>query len=410
MTITSLESTGSICVFHNSHLCISWTQLCVAFHMLELDCSPYICTTGYRWVWPEQHVYVLFLLTMLYFVVHLIMGYWDLYDCLDDVDMTVINVLETMVLTSNIFALIIVRHTKKLEKVIIMVKKEVRDAKSFENLEEKRLYLNYNSISCRFAKYWTIVSFITIYLIYLRPLIHLITSYVLGNGTNPYHLPFRAHIVFDFREPGLYTLVYVFQLPVTYISMCHVAVVSLIVSLVLHLCGRLSILSYRIQNIRTKPLVCFKEDIRRTVTTHLELIGLAETLNDTFHLILLTELLNCCFRMGLALYIVLLKFSTEPIVAYNFLLYAADVGGFLFVFSYVGEQLMHKSQNVAEAFYNLDWPDVESSDRKDLLMCIMNGQKTMTIMAGRFYTFSLYGFTGIMKTSMASLSMLRARM
>ncbi|XP_076181190.1 odorant receptor 9a-like [Ptiloglossa arizonensis] len=104
------------------------------------------------------------------------------------------------------------------------------------------------------------------------------------------------------------------------------------------------------------------------------------------------------------------KMSSEPLVAYNFLIYATDVVAFIYLYSYIGEQLMYESRKIGDAFYDINWPEVAGSDRKALLMCIMNGQRTMSITAGRFYTFSLFGFSGIMKTSMGGLSMLRANM
>ncbi|XP_076181188.1 odorant receptor 82a-like [Ptiloglossa arizonensis] len=131
-------------------------------------------------------------------------------------------------------------------------------------------------------------------------------------------------------------------------------------------------------------------------------------------MILLIELLSCGFRLGIAFYVVLIndtfKLSTEPLVAYNFLVYATDVGSFIYLYSYIGEQLMYESQKIGDAFYDINWPEAANSDRKALLMCIMNGQKTMFITAGKFFTFSLFGFSGVIKTSMGGLSMLRASM
>ncbi|XP_076181623.1 odorant receptor 4-like [Ptiloglossa arizonensis] len=360
-------------------------------------------------IWPLQRAYLLYRLTLTYVVLHMIMGYWDLTDNIGDIDMMVINMLETVVFTSTAFGLLVIRGSKQLKEVIVAVKKEIANENMYEDIEEKRLYFYYNIVSCRFGKAWAILSMSTMNLMYFRPLLHALTS-DLGNGSFPYQLPFRAHIIFDYNSPTLYTLVYVYQLPITYVALCHVAEVSIIVSLVLHLCGKLSVLSYRIRNIETKRAEAFKASIRKTVTGHLELTRLSNILNNTFHLMLLVELMNCGLRLGISLYIVLVNISTEPVVAYNFITYAAVVCGFLFLYSYIGEQLMYESQKIGEAFYDVNWPNVESNDRKALLMCIMNGQKSMTITAGKFFTYSLFGFTAIVKTSMACVSMLRQRM
>ncbi|XP_076182034.1 uncharacterized protein LOC143154098 [Ptiloglossa arizonensis] len=109
------------------------------------------------------------------------MEYWDLYDCLGDLDMTVINTLETMVSSSTYFGLLLVaRRSEQLKEVILATKRYITDEKSFEDTEERRLYLGYNTISCRFGKYATMASFVTIGLMFVRPLIHLYASPDLG--------------------------------------------------------------------------------------------------------------------------------------------------------------------------------------------------------------------------------------
>ncbi|XP_076634705.1 uncharacterized protein LOC143348414 [Colletes latitarsis] len=312
-------------------------------------------------VWPLQRAHVLLSITVVYYILHLIIGYWDLYDCRGDVDLMVINILETMVTTSSYLGLLLINiRRKELGEVIVTMKREIASDNLFENSDEKLLYSTYNTICYRFSKYTAMASFFIIATMYPRPLIDLLISSNRGNETVLLQLPFRAHIMFNYQKPLLYALLYLFQIPVAYIPMFHVA--------------EISILAYRIRNIPMKPPKLFKDGIKRSVTAHLKLLRLSKTLNDCFHLVLLLELMSCGFRLGLALYIALI------------------------------------SQKLGNAFYNIDWPDVENNDRKTVLMCIVNGQKTMHITAGKFYTFSLFGFTEIVKTSMASLSMLRARM
>ncbi|XP_043264923.1 uncharacterized protein LOC122404765 [Colletes gigas] len=325
--------------------------------------------------WPLQHADVLLRTTVVYFILHLIFGYWDLYDCRGDVDLIVINILETMVATSSYLGLLLIAtHRKELGEVIVTMKREIAGEKLFENSDEKLLYSAYNTICYRFGKYTAMASFFIIATMYPRPLIDLLTSSNRGNDTVLFQLPFRAHVMFNYQKPPLYALLYLYQLPVTYIPMFHVAEVSFIVNVMLHLCAKISILAYRIRNIPMNPPKSFKDGIKRSVTAHLELLRMSRTLNDCFHLVLLLELMSCGFRLGLALYVALI------------------------------------SKKLGNAFYDIDWPEMASNERKAVLMCMMNGQKAMHITAGKFYVFSLLGFTEIVKTSMASLSMLRARM
>ncbi|XP_054004795.1 uncharacterized protein LOC128890381 [Hylaeus anthracinus] len=362
-------------------------------------------------VWPQYHDHMMFRISVVYYGLFLIMEYWDFVDCMGNLEMAVMNVLETFVTTTMYMELfLIARCRKQLNGVVVGMRRDIADETCFENEEEKRLYFNYNILSRRINKYSALLTILNIVVMYVRPVLHLATSFHRDNSTITYQLPFRVHLIFDYNTPRLYALMYLYQLPVTYIPMYHIAEIGLIVNTVLHLCAKLSILSYRIRNIQPKPSERFKDNIRRAVVMHLELTRLSKTLNDSFRAILLIELISRGFRLGLVLYVVLIKFSTDPAMAYNFLLQAAILIAFLYLYSYIGEQLIYESQRVGDAFYYISWPEVTSPDKKILLICLTNGQRKMYIMAGKFYTFSLFGFTGIMNTSLASFSMLRTRM
>ena len=100
------------------------------------------------------------------------------------------------------------------------------------------------------------------------------------NSTLSYDLPFRAHIIFDYTtDARIYSLLYLYQFPVTCVAVYHATLASFIVSLVLHFCGRLSVLSYRIRNISTESHRAFNDGIQKAVATHLELIEYVSVFN-----------------------------------------------------------------------------------------------------------------------------------
>ncbi|XP_076665047.1 odorant receptor Or2-like [Andrena cerasifolii] len=262
------------------------------------------------------------------------------------------------------------------------------------------------------SKYTIIAAATTAYLMYVRPLIKVLRGHQgYDNSTLSYDLPFRAHIIFDYTtDARIYSLLYLYQFPVTCVAVYHATLASFIVSLVLHFCGRLSVLSYRIRNISTESHRAFTDGIQKAVATHLELIESVQVLNDILSVVLLLELLSCCSRLGLAMFVVLVKLGTDFGAVINFSLYSIVQVGWLFLYCYIGEQAIFQSQKVGDAFYAIDWPAVENNDRKSLLICILNGYKTLYVTAGKVYTFSLSGFTSIIKTSMGCLSMLQASM
>ncbi|XP_076231331.1 uncharacterized protein LOC143177341 [Calliopsis andreniformis] len=274
---------------------------------------------------------------MTYLGLHIITQYWDLGDWMGHMEMVVLNIMETALTTAIYMGLILVRCSKHFKDMVINMRREVIEKPFYKNVEEKRLYSIYNNVAYLFNKYAAAMAMSTVYMMYFRPLIPLLLS-IRGNETAAYELPFRNHIIVDYsNNVGIFVFLYLYQFPFTYVAVYHVGQVSFVGNFVLHLCGKLSILSYRIRNIQTTSSQTFRNGVKQIVVMHLEL-----------------------------------------------------------------------SNEVGDAFYDVNWPTVKSNDRKALLICMINGQKTMYIAAGRFYVLSLFGFSSIVKTSMACLSMLRA--
>ncbi|XP_043264927.1 uncharacterized protein LOC122404768 [Colletes gigas] len=318
-----------------------------------------------------------FTFAAVYYTVHIGLEFWDFIDVAGEQDHMVHNLLET-ILTMSTFAgmLVVAKRRDDLKGIIETMRDNMEKETLYDNIEEKRLYYHYNSISYNFCKYGPLFSFTTV-----------ITM-----------------------TPTRYAMLYAYQIFWCFLPMIHMAEVGLIVNLALHCCAKLSILAHRIRNIQVDSTKSFKDDIRKTVIMHLELKEYHETLNDNFNMMLLIELMSCGVRLGLSLYLVLIKLGVDKAATINFIIHSSLVAGFIYVYSYIGEQLVYESQQLGEAFYDIRWVDVDSHERKALLMCMMNGQKIMYMTAGKFYTFSLFGFTEIVKTSMACVSMLRAGM
>ncbi|XP_076380640.1 odorant receptor 9a-like isoform X2 [Megalopta genalis] len=354
----------------------------------------------------------LFKIVVLYFFHLSILQVWDLCDVLRDFDAVIECALVLPLTLSMLFALVLIRTNKKLLIVIEKIRRDINGAILLADDEEKRLYQKYNNISFHFGKFVSALEFVISYMIYVRPLIDpLINSFAdQGNDTRPYVLPFRSHVFFDYRyDLKVYTLLYLYQFPVGLVGMYHAAEVSLIVTATLHVCGKLSMLACRIRMSLTKSPAHFRQRMKTMVMEHLELMELADFLNDCFRHILLIEYLNCSFRFAVTMYVVLMTFGRDTMAAINFILYTIIVAIWLYLYSYIGEQLLHESQKVGEAFYHTVWTDLKNQDKRSLVMCLINGQRPQYLMAGKFYRFTLFGFCDIMKTSMAFLSVLRTR-
>jgi len=92
------------------------------------------------------------------------------------------------------------------------------------------------------------------------------------NSTESFMLPYRIHPFFDIINTHTYILMYLCLFPMIYFSICHMAAICLMVILVFHICGELSILAYRIRHIKKCSQTMITDRIRSFVRMHLKII------------------------------------------------------------------------------------------------------------------------------------------
>nr|XP_034195545.1 uncharacterized protein LOC117611639 [Osmia lignaria] len=363
-------------------------------------------------VWPLNKSYTKFVMYASYLFVHLIVMNINLYDVIGDLTETVKNITDSAIMTTTFIMIFQVRFSKLIRNVIIVVKKELASG-DFENIDELDLYLSYNKVSNNFGKYAIRGSFITWLWWYTGPLIHALLSGSVtgkGNDTKSFVLPFSARAFVDYEDNFQnYMIMFVYQLPIMFVALFHTNTVSLIFNLVMHVCGKFSILSHRIQNIQVDSLSVnqFTSKIKELVNTHLKLIVMTKMLNSALDIILLIELIQTSIRMGVLVYML----STEMgnfLNTLRYTLYIIAVTAILYLYSYIGECMAQESTRVIEAYYDFNWLKLSIKDQKTLLLCMITGRRPMYITAGKVYIFSLFGFIGILKTSFGFVSLLQA--
>ncbi|KAG8041792.1 hypothetical protein G9C98_007096 [Cotesia typhae] len=70
------------------------------------------------------------------------------------------------------------------------------------------------------------------------------------------------------------------------------------------------------------------------------------------------------------------------------------------------EDIVH--ENLLKRFYICNWEGMSRKSKKSWLICMVSGEKIpMRMTAGKIYIFSFNGFTGILRSSMAYVSLLR---
>ncbi|XP_060821373.1 uncharacterized protein LOC132910029 [Bombus pascuorum] len=346
---------------------------------------------------------------MSYLSVHMVIMYIDLIEAFGNLESMVENIIDNTIATATYFILLLLRFNKLIEHGIVTVREEIAKSK-FETVEEMRLYFTYHNISDKFGRYAIPTTLVIATLWYLSPMLQLLKhdSGQSNESSKAYKLPFRAYAFLDYEDDFQnFIIMYLYQFPLMFIALSHISAISLLVNLVLHICGKFSILSYRIQNIATNSNVNLDNVIKEFVTAHVKLITTANSINSALQVFLLVELLQTTIRMATIIYMMLLNPSESFVSTLTYGLYISIIISMLYLYSFIGEQLSNESMKVSEAFYATDWNNLSLHNQKLLLLVMSLGRRTLHVTAGKFYTFSLYGFIDVMKTSFGYVSLLR---
>ncbi|XP_078043124.1 uncharacterized protein LOC144473271 isoform X2 [Augochlora pura] len=346
-------------------------------------------------LWPLQPASISFKMWQVYLLLVVLGHLCATATYLNDIVLLSVNLVESIFNIMMAPTMYIIRLSKNMKRIVSQVKKEIKEAKMYEDVEEKRVYHRYNNMSYKFSKYATAFQACVVTMMFFRPLIHTFARSLKGHGniTEPYELPSAFYIYFDYEyKARIYYPVYIFATGLTYVAMYHIAQVSFVVALVLHVCGRFSVLSSRIKRLPTYSSNLFRSNIKTAVEEHLNLKKLSAAVNDSLYMILLIEYVSCNLRLALCTYVALVTMRINPVISINFLFWTIDLFTFLYVYSYIGELLTNESQKYCDALYSIDWPQVIDKGGRSLLICMINGQKTEYLTAGKFYKFSLFGY------------------
>ncbi|XP_071558629.1 odorant receptor 4-like [Temnothorax nylanderi] len=335
------------------------------------------------------------------------MAYTEFYNVFGNLELMVMSLVETIVYTSTFVIVLLIRCSSLLKIVIDEVKRDLAE-QEFENSEEEIIYYDYNRISKIFT-YGSIVgmaiTFLNSFFVTNVPLIFVPGS---SNNTESFMLPHRIHTFLDTSNTRTYVLVYLYEFPMLYVSICHMAAICLVVVLVFHICGDLSILSYRIRHFGENSQTMLVDRIRSIVRMHLKIIWMAKSIDDVFNLVLLDELVGNSVVLAISMYYVIMNLEISEIATSGaFTFFGTIALVILFGYCLIGDQLVQQCISVQEAYYQCNWYEMPLGCRKCLLICMIRGQVMLYLTAGKFYIFSLNSFTDIIKTSMAYLSMLR---
>ncbi|XP_011500486.1 PREDICTED: odorant receptor 13a-like [Ceratosolen solmsi marchali] len=194
------------------------------------------------------------------------------------------------------------------------------------------------------------------------------------------------------------------------------AVDAFFVVLVLHLCGQLAILKRSLieltDDLQHKSIKLeFTRKLANIVERHEFLNRFAKTIEDSFNMMFLAQMITSSFALCLQGYQLIITSNEDklPLLQLIHMIYFVCCFSFsLFSYCYVAEQLNYESTEIHYAAYKSDWYNLCPKETKLLLLLMHRARKPLEITAGKFCVFSLELYCSILKTSGGYLSMLLA--
>nr|AXM05179.1 odorant receptor [Campoletis chlorideae] len=372
----------------------------------------------FRWIerfflvlgtWPLRPMNVRFTLWMIYLAIHFTFAQIDLYYVIGDLQLMVENITETGLLFIMVFRLISAKFSRRLRTIIKLAINFI-DAKHFRGEEEWQLYLNYNRMAKSFFKIVLPIAIVTTVMFWFKPM-QLRIEAALRNETKPYPMAYRVNYLFEIKDDKTFYLIWFYQAPQVYFAPWYCSSIGLLLTLVYHMSGQLSVLSFRVKNLTVNDFeneqtakIVFQE----LAQTHQNIVELAKGVNGVFGPLLLDELLISTVLVGLTIYTTIMNADIANVGdILSPLSYGMSVILLIYSSCVAGEYLVTESSNLYAAYYECLWYDMPMSCKKQLLICMLGASRPIQLSAAGFYDYTMFLFISILKTAGGYISLLR---
>ncbi|XP_025073093.1 odorant receptor 22c-like [Pogonomyrmex barbatus] len=228
---------------------------------------------------------------------------------------------------------------------------------------------------------------------------------VLASNTNnpersePYarELILKMELPFNISTNSIYTAVQSVQFYHLFLVGGGISIInSLLVILILHVCGQIDILREWLTKAFSKDTIGATDEItiRSMIIKHQKIIAFAENIENMYTYIALMMLLSdtiiiCCLGF------IIVTSLDAPAVIVKSLLFYITMNLEAFIYCFFGEYLSAKSKMIGNAAYDSLWYDFPAKESRIVLFLIIRSQKRLTITSGKMMDLSLYRFTSV---------------
>nr|ARN17895.1 odorant receptor 23 [Cephus cinctus] len=350
---------------------------------------------GFIGLWPFDLNNSKFIFFFAYAMVHTFLQYGDLIEHISDLNHVVANLTETIIINMLIFKMSIYRiNTRQLRELIQNIEKDF-STELYNTADEMTIFLKYNSLSRTIVQCFSIMCLISPILFYIHPLLSHLLAYndSMGNSSIAFVFPIHFRLFFNLTEERTYYIIYACEILLVPTCTCgYNGPICLMITLVLHTCGQISILASQVKSMIHDPKAVHQQ-LKQIVIKHRRVISLVANLQSAYSAILLPEVSGMTFVICLGSYNVITTSAvTDSSKFLKFLFYILTLTFQLFSLCYIGECLITESTNLYNAFCNYEWYNVSPDHAKLLVMCLLRSQRPLTLTTGKFFTFSLESF------------------
>ncbi|KAK0180230.1 hypothetical protein PV327_005895 [Microctonus hyperodae] len=234
--------------------------------------------------------------------------------------------------------------------------------------------------------------------LYIAPITFNMVIRTINNITDIPGALFSVQTVYfyDVTSPAIYRLTVFSQfIGGTSVCLLYAGVDVIFGMFVMHLCGQLENLSYKLETMADRE-ENFQKLLRINIERHCCLIRYRNKTENIFNELVL----------ALVIFSDNTKMPITQIASYIMLI--VYLLFLMFIYSWAGENLVTKSESLFTAVYNCNWTSLKPNEFRQITFILMRTEKALHLTAGKFTPVTLNTFVTIVKTSCGWVSVLLA--
>ncbi|XP_071568999.1 uncharacterized protein [Temnothorax nylanderi] len=321
---------------------------------------------------------------------HLIMHFGD-----EDLLLLMDVLSATLAYSLLLIKLIIFAFNARLLNVII--ERVIEDRKECDVCDEYMM-TRMAYISRRFSNFIITLYALSVFLYATGTLLR----YKSNNQTDTRELILKMELPFEIKSTSVHIVVLIIQFVHQTSGASLVGVMnSLLITLVLHVCGQIDIVRQKLSEITRKDIKRGVNEsiVKILIIRHQKIISLSKNIEAFFSNIALIQFVSntlviCCLGFLIVISIGVPGGSSMLIKSVFFYIVMSMEA---FIFCFLGEYLSTKSQKIGDAAYESLWYELNPNQNRDVLLMIIRSQKHLTLTVGKVMDLSLKQFAGVRK-------------